>query len=79
MCLSVCMYVCMYEYTTYYIRMHVCVCVCVCLCINLRMYVSYVRMFLCMHEERTCVFAMRAISLIIMNAAKKIRCQRDFL
>ena len=72
-------YVCMYVCT--YIRTHACMYVCVCVCINVRMYLSYVRRSLCMHDECTYsyVIAMRAISVIIMNATKKIRCQRDFL
>ena len=71
------MYVRVYECT--YVRTYIRMYVCMCLCINVRRYIGYVRMFLSTHDGCTYVFAMRATSLIIMNAAKKISCQRDFL
>jgi uncharacterized membrane protein YozB (DUF420 family) len=66
----VCVYVCMYA------RMHICVYVSVYKCTYVRKLYMYV---LCMHDGCTYVFEMLAISLIIMNAAKKIRCHTDFL
>jgi hypothetical protein len=80
-CRCVCMYVCM---CLWYVCMYSCICmyvhvyvsyayecmynVCVCINVLLR---KHVRMFyVCMHGI-TYVFALRAVSLIIMNASKK--------